>query len=152
MSDNGAELKSKLRDAENRVRVVEASLRDVKSRRIKIAVWSAIGGFLLFAVGGHWFPGYQLDSSAEVTANKMAASAVSDVMAELCAERFMRTLGLESRLAAFNDASGEWNKARYIRDGTWAARPDGERADQATAEKCRNVIAERVSEESRKAS
>ena len=148
MNDNSTELKSKLRDAENKVRVADATVRDVKGRRVKLCVWSAIGGFLLFAVGGHWYPGYQLDSSATVTANKMAASAVSEVMAELCAERFMRTSGLESRLAGLNEASGNWNKANYIRDGAWAATPGGERADHATAEKCRSLIAEGVSSES----
>ena len=42
------------------------------------------------------------------------------------AERCMRKLGLESRLAAFHEANVDWSKARYIRDGTWVARPDGE--------------------------
>jgi hypothetical protein len=156
MSDNSAEFRSRMREAENKARTAEAELKDVKGRRLKLAVWSAIGGFLLFAVGGQWFPGYQLDSTARATANKTAVSAVSEVMAQLCAERFMSSLGLEARLAALDGATGDWSKATYIRDGTWAATPDGtpdgERADHATAEKCRSLIAERVTGESGKTS
>ena len=102
---------------------------------------------MLFALGGHWFPGYQLDSTADAGAGKVAASAVGDVMAEICAERFMDTTGLESRLAALNGAGSDWSKASYIRDGTWANAPDGEQADYSTAEKCRGLIAEEVSKQ-----
>lgn len=137
---------------QSKVTAVEGALKDAKGSRVKLAVYSAIGGFLLFAVGGQWFPGYQLDSTAEATSNEIAASAVSDVMAQLCAERFMRKSGLETRLSALNAATGDWSKATYIRDGQWAATPGGERADHATADKCRGLIAERVSEESGKTS
>ncbi len=147
-----AELKSQMREAENKLRGAEAAVKDEKDRRLKFSVGSAIGGFLLFAVGAQWFPGYQLDSTAAANSNKIAASAVSEVMAQVCAERFMQTSGLESRLAAFNRANGSWGKASYIREGTWAATPDGERADYATAEKCRDLIAERIPGQPEKAS
>ena len=55
MSDNIAELKSELRGMESKVRAVEGALKDEKGRRVKLMVYSAIGGFLLFAVGGQWF-------------------------------------------------------------------------------------------------
>ena len=153
MNDSTVELQTKLRDAENKVRKTESELKDAKSRRLKWSAWSAVAGFLLFAVGGQWFPGYQLDSTAAVTSNKMATSAVSEVMAQLCAERFtMRTSGFESRLAAFKDVSGDWNKAKYIREGAWADTPDGKKSDHATAEKCIGLIAERLSKEPEKAS
>jgi hypothetical protein len=152
MSDNIAEIRLELREMKSKVRAVEGALKDVKGRRVKLVVYSAIGGFLLFAVGGQWFPGYQLDSTAEATAYKEAAGAVSDVMAQLCVERFMKTSGLESRLTALNGETGDWSKANYIQKGTWAASPDGEKADHATADKCRVLIAERVAGESEKTS
>lgn len=151
-TDNTAELQSKLREAEMKLREQKGELRDAKSRSIRLAVGSAIAGFLLFAIGGQWFPGYQLDSTAEVAANEKATGAVSEVMAQLCAERFMKTSGLDSRLAALDATSGDWNKSNYIRDGAWAAAPDGEKADYATAEKCRDLIGKRVLEQSAKAS
>jgi hypothetical protein len=152
MSENTSELNSQLRDAESKVRAAEAALKDVKGRRLQLSIWSAIGGFLLFAVGGHWFPGYQLDSTAEATSHNIAASSVSEVMVELCAERFMKTSGFESRLEALKDTSGEWAKASYIQDGTWADAPGGAKSDHSTAEKCMSLIAERVSGASGKTS
>jgi hypothetical protein len=107
---------------------------------------------MLFAVGGHWFPGYQLDSTAMSTSNKHAAKAVMQVMSELCAERFMRASGLESRLEGLKDATGDWNKANYIREGAWAETPDGARSDHATAQECVVLIAERMSGEPEKTS
>ncbi|MDH3315846.1 MAG: hypothetical protein OER43_08795 [Gammaproteobacteria bacterium] len=151
-TDKTAEIQSKLREAEMKLREQKGELRDAKSRGVRLAVGSAIGGFLLFAIGGQWFPGYQLDSTAEATSNQMATSAVSELMSQLCAERFMTTSGLDARLAALDEASGDWNKSNYIRDGAWANAPDGEKADYATAERCRNLIGKRVSEQSAKAS
>lgn len=152
MSDNLAELRSELRAMENKVRTAEGALKDAKGRRVKLMVYSAIGGFLLFAVGGQWFPGYQLDSTAESSAYEKAAGAVSDVMAQLCVERFMKASGLEARLAALNAETGDWSKANYIQNGTWATSPDGGKADHVTSDKCRALIAERVANGSEKTS
>lgn len=153
MNDSTVELQKELRDVKNKVRTAESALKDAKKNRMQWSIWSAVAGFLLFAIGGQWFPGYQLDSTAVVTSNRIAASAVREVMAQLCAERFtMRTAGFESRLAAFNDAADDWKKTEYIREGIWADTPDGEKSDRATAEKCINLIAERLSKEPAKTS
>lgn len=145
-TNENADLKSELRQAEMKSREQKGDLRDAKGRSIRLAIGSAIAGFLIFAVGGQYFPGYQLDSTARANSEKMVASAVSDLTAQLCAERFMRTSGLESRLTALNEEGSDWNKTNYIRNGTWAASADGEKADFAIVEKCRDLITQRISE------
>ena len=152
MSDSTNELKTQLRDAERKASAAERALGEMKKRRIPLMVWSAVAGFLLFAIGGQWFPGYQLDSTAEAAAAERADGAVSDVMAELCAERFLNTADLESRLTELNQASSAWSKAKFIREGAWAAAPDGSQSDHATAEKCRTRITDRVTDGSEKSS
>lgn len=152
MSDDTTELKNQLRDANNKINATEGALKDVKRHRVQTAAWSAVAGFMLFAVGGHWLPGYQLDSTAMEASSDSAANAVRKVMSELCAERFMRVSGLEDRLTVFTDASGDWAKATYIRQGTWAETPDGAKSDHATAEECTALIAKHVSAESEKTS
>ena len=152
MTDSTKDLQTQLREAERRGSAAERALKDMKSRRVTLMGWSAVAGFMLFAVGGQWFPGYQLDSTAEAAAAERANGAVSNVMAELCAERFMRTAGFESRLSGLDAASGDWSKAKYIREGAWAATPDGERSDHSTAEKCRVLITNRVADQSEKSS
>ena len=152
MSDDTRELETKLRDAQSTIRVAEAALGDVKRQRIKVSVWSAVGGFLLFAIGGHWFPGYQLDSTAIETSNDRAANAVGAVMAEVCAQRFMKDPAFDAKLAGLKEATGDWSKANYIREGAWAQAPGGEKSTHATAEKCVDLIAERLSGEPEKTS
>ena len=152
MNDDVAELKSKLRDVESTVRAMERKLQEVKGARVKLIAFSAIGGFLLFAVGGQWFPGYQLDSTAEATAYEKVADAVRDVTAQLCVERFMDTAGLKSRLSELNGESGDWRKSNYIQNGTWATLPDGAKPDHATADKCRALIADRIASDAEKTS
>ena len=152
MSDDTRELETQLRDAQSTIRVAEAALGDVKRQRIKVSVWSAVGGFLLFAIGGHWFPGYQLDSTAIETSNDRAANAVGAVMAEVCAQRFMRDPAFDAKLAGLKEATGDWSKANYIREGAWAQAPGGEKSTHATAEKCVDLIAERLSGEPEKTS
>ena len=150
MSENISELKTELRDAQNTIRTTTAALAQAKRHRLRLSIWSAAGGFLLFAIGGHWFPGYQLDSTAIRTSNDGAANAVSKVMAGLCAERFMMTPGFEPRLAGLKNANGDWSKAKYIREGGWSQTPDGETSDYATAERCVALIDERLSGTSEK--
>ena len=152
MTDEMVELKHQLRDANSQVDATKGALEEVKKRRVQTSVWSAVAGFALFAVGGHWFPGYQLDSTAMEASSKSAASAVRGVMSELCAERFLRTPGLEGRMTGFTDAKGDWAKAIYIREGSWAEKPDGEKSGHSTAEECAALIAKRVSGEPEKAS
>lgn len=143
MADDTRDLEKKVRDAESKLKVTEAALKDVKSRRIGLAFWSAAGGIVLFGVVGHWFPGYQLDSTARATSKSDVAEALSDVVAELCVERFMKGPGLATRLEGLKDANGDWSKASYIRQGTWAETSDGQKSDQTTAGKCVTLITER---------
>lgn len=145
MSDNTRDFERQLRDAQSKTTAAEAALADVKRQRIKVSVWSAAGGFLLFAVGGHWFPGYQLDSTAIAASNDRAANVVGEVMAEVCAHRFMKDPAFDAKLAGLKDATGDWSKANYIREGAWAQAPDGAKSTHATAEKCVDLIAERLS-------
>ena len=117
MSDNTNELKTRLRAAENDAKVASRALKEMKGKRISLAIWALVAGFMLFAVGGQWFPGYQLDSTAEAAAQERADGAISEIMAELCAERFMRASGLETRLTDLNNAPSDclacWN-ARVV--------------------------------------
>ena len=152
MSESIEEITQKLRDAESAVRVAEARAQDATAGRTKLAVWSAIGGLMLVVVGGQWFPGYQLDSTAKANEMRVANSATMDVIAQLCMARFMTEPGVDDRLAALEKENGDWSKAAYIRKGDWAQAPDGESPDHTTADKCRALIAENVKAEPRQSS
>lgn len=152
MSESTTELKTLLRTAENNTRTAQSALKDMKAKRLGLTFWAAAAGFMLFAVGGQWFPGYQLDSTAEAAAQDRADAAVGEVMAQLCVERFMNATGLETRLADMDRAPSDWGKSKFVREGAWAVLPDGEQPDHATADKCRGLIVDRVSETTAQAS
>lgn len=144
MSEHTTDLKAALRDAESKVRSAEARMIELNKSLVKTAVWSGVGGFLLFAVGAHWFPGYQLDSTAARTAKQEAGQAVNELMAQLCAERFLSSSEVLPNLKALDEESGRWEKATFIRDGSWAVNPNGDRPDMDTAERCSELIAAHV--------
>ena len=148
MSEDVTELKALLRAAESSSKTAERALLQMKRKRLPLVAWSAIAGFLLFAIGGQWFPGYQLDSTAMAAAEERANAAIGDVMAQLCAERFMRTSGLEGRLADLDSKPSDWGKSQFIREGKWAAMPQGGQPNQSTARRCQELIVERVAESS----
>jgi hypothetical protein len=152
MSEEIDECRTLLRAAERRAKEAESAAQQVKRSRTKIAIWSALGGFFLFALGGHWIPGYQLDSTAQATASETAQDSVSDVVAQFCAQRFMRAPDLDTQLKALDNEFGEWSKANFIQKGPWADTPHGERPDHDTAEKCHRLIAEKVLEAAPKSS
>ena len=89
MNESNMDIKSQLREAQRETVAAQATIKQTQARTRKIAVWSAIGGFMLFAIGGQWFPGYQLDSTAKEASQEAAVGAVRNIMSQLCAERFM---------------------------------------------------------------
>ena len=145
MTDRAIAADAALRDANSQLVAVRAELKDVKRSRVRYSAWSAVAAIVLVATGAQWVPGYQLDSTAAAGAGSRATDAVSEVMAQICAERFLRAPDVESRIAGLNSVSGSWEKAGYIRDGSWAMKPDGLRPDFATAERCSELIVTRLS-------
>ena len=151
MSNENADMQEKLRVAEAKVETAEGATELANAALTRNRTWSALLGAGIVVVLGHWFPGYQLDSTAESTSASAAEMAVGDVMAQLCVERFMTGEGLDSRLEALNAEVGDWSQAKHIRNGSWAVKPDGEQSDHDTAKKCRSLIAERVTASKEKA-
>lgn len=144
MSNDTADMQEQLRLAEAKAGVAENARKLAQSAIPRNRIWSALIAVGVVIVVGHWFPGYQLDSTAESSSTSAAEMAVGDVMAQLCVERFMTGDGLDARLEALNSAVGDWSQAKHIRDGNWATRPNGEQSTHDTAKKCRSLIAERV--------
>ena len=144
MSNDTADMQEKLRVAEAKAGVAENSMKLAQTGLTRNRMWSALIGAGVVIVAGPWFPGYQLDSTAQNTSASAAEAAVNDVMAQLCVERFMTADGLDARLEALNSEVGDWSQAKHIRNGSWAVKPDGEQSDHDTAKKCRGLIAERV--------
>lgn len=141
MADELTECRASLRDAERRASDLESALKKSKKGQLKIAIWSAVGGFLLFALGGHWVPGYQLDSTAEETISETSRTEVGNVVAQYCARNFMQEEGLAERMTALDGENGDWSKATFIRNGSWGNTPEGESPTHDTAEKCNQLIA-----------
>ena len=75
-----------------------------------------------------------------------AGRAVNDLMAQICAERFVGSSEYATNQKVLDEMSGKWEKATYIRNGTWGVSPNGDKPDIDTAERCNDLIAKHAPE------
>ena len=77
---------------------------------------AAIAAALL--IGGSWWPGWQLDSTANESIGNAQKSALVRVLAPVCAERFRRQPDLAVQAAALKDVKS-WQRDQYLVDNKW---------------------------------
>ena len=89
-------------------------MRSMKfSPSLKPGIWGAVIGAAVISVLGFSLFGWTLDSTAEKMAKERALTAVVEVLAPICAERFQQQADAPAKLKEFGKASA-WER-RSIR-------------------------------------
>ena len=108
-------------------------------KTVKTVVWSAVGGALVWwivlsAVFG-WLPA----GSAEKQAVKRANTAVLDVLAPICVERFQQDGNKAQKLEALKKENS-WQREDFVIKQGWATMPGAEKPEHSVAIACANQI------------
>jgi hypothetical protein len=102
---------------------------------LKPGIWGAvIGAAAISAVGFSAF-GWTLGSTAERMATERAQTAVVDVLAPICVEKFQHQAHAQAKLIEFNKVSS-WNRRSVIEKGGWATMPGTDTPNSAVATAC----------------
>src|ERR1700758_4379176 len=102
---------------------------------VKPAVWGAVVGAVALTVVGFSSLGWTLGSTAEKTATQRAETAVVDVLAPICVERFQQQTDAPAKLKEFGKASA-WDRRSIIEKGGWATVPGTDTPNPAVATAC----------------
>jgi hypothetical protein len=102
---------------------------------LKPGIWGAVIGAAVISVLGFSLFGWTLDSTAEKMAKERALTAVVEVLAPICAERFQQQADAPAKLKEFGKAS-TWDRRSIIEKGGWATVPGTDTSNSAVVTAC----------------
>src|SRR5204863_7549230 len=90
---------------------------------LKAGIWGAVIGSIGISVIGFSSFGWVLGSTSERMAKERAQTAVVDVLAPICVEKFQHQADAAAQLAEFTKVSSSWGPRAIIEKGGCATRP-----------------------------
>jgi hypothetical protein len=108
-------------------------------KKIKLGLWSAIGGAILAAIVGFGWGGWVTGGTAQTMAAEMTSAAMVDRLAPLCLLRFNQDPEKDQKLEALRNTSS-WQRRGYVEEQGWATMLGATEPDSPVATECANRI------------
>jgi len=103
--------------------------------KIKLGLWSAVGGAIALALIGFNWGGWVTGGAAEAMAKEIAANAVAERLGSICVAQSNQDSEKGRKLKEMKDKD-VWDKGRYIEKQSWAIMPGEDKADSKVADAC----------------
>ena len=114
----------------------------MNSEKIKIGLWSGIGGAVIATFVGFNFGGWVTNGTAEARAKESAAIAVAERLGTICLAQMNRDAAKTQKLAQMKDKDS-WEMSRFIETQSWAIMPGDEKPDSGVADACAKQLAKK---------
>ena len=105
------------------------------SEKIKLGLWSGIGGALVTMYVGFNFGGWVTNGGAVAMAKETAATAVAERLGSICVAQFNRDKAKSEKLVEMKGKDA-WEIGRFIDAQSWAIMPGDEKSDSGVADAC----------------
>jgi len=102
---------------------------------LKPGIWGAVIGAAAISVVGFSSFGWTLGSTADRMAKERAQTAVVDVLAPICVERFQHQTDAATKLIQFKKVSS-WDQRSFIEKGGWATMAGTDAPNSAVVTAC----------------
>jgi len=102
---------------------------------LKPGIWGAVIGAAAISVVGFSSLGWTLGSTAERMAKERAQTAVVDVLAPICVEKFQHQTDAATKLIEFKKVSS-WDRRSFIEKGGWAKMAGTDAPNSAVVSAC----------------
>jgi hypothetical protein len=103
---------------------------------LKPGIWGAVIGAVTISVVGFSSLGWTLGSTADRMAKERAQTAVVDVLAPICVEKFQHQTDAATKLIEFKKVSSSWDRRSFIEKGGWATMAGADAANLAVVTAC----------------
>ena len=103
---------------------------------LKPGIWGAVIGAVAISVVGFSSLGWTLGSTADRMAKERAQTAVVDVLAPICVEKFQYQTDAATRLIEFKKVSSSWDRRSFIEKGGWATTAGTDAPNTAVVTAC----------------
>jgi len=107
--------------------------------KIKLGLWSAIGGAIVLAIIGFMWGGWVTAGTAQAMAEEMAANAVADRLGRICVAQFNEDSEKDQKLKELKKIDS-WERGRYVEKQGWGTMPDEKKPDSKIADACANQL------------
>ena len=114
----------------------------MNSEKIKVGLWSGVGGALVAVYIGFNFGGWMTTSAAEAMAKESAATAVAERLGTICLAQLNRDTAKSQKLTTMKDKDS-WEMGRFIETQNWAIMPGDDKPDSGVAEACAKQLAKK---------
>src|SRR5438105_5156043 len=111
---------------------------------LKPAIWGAVIGAIAISVIGFSSFGWVLGSTADRMARERAQTAVVDVLAPICVEKFQHQADAAAQLVEFTKVSSSWGRRAIIEKGGWATMPGSDAPNSAVVSACAEQLGGRL--------
>jgi hypothetical protein len=108
-------------------------------KTVKTVLWSAVGGALVWWIVLSAVLGWMSAGSAERQAEERANTAVLDVLAPICVERFNQDTDREQKLAALRKENS-WQRDAFVTKQGWATMLGDGKSSSRVAQECASRI------------
>ena len=105
------------------------------SEKIKLGLWSGVGGALVTMYVGFNFGGWVTNGGAVAMAKETAATAVAERLGSICVAQFNRDKAKSEKLVEMKGKDA-WKIGRFIDAQSWAIMPGDEKSDSGVADAC----------------
>ena len=112
-----------------------------KHPAVKPAIWGGVAGAVAISVIGFLQLGWTLGSTAERMANERAQSAIVEVLAPICVDKFQQQADAPGKLAEFRKVSSSWDRRSIIEKSGWATIAGSNTPNSALAPACADQLA-----------
>ena len=103
---------------------------------LKPGIWGAVIGAVTISVVGFSSLGWTLGSTADRMAKERAQTAVVDVLAPTCVEKFQHQTDAATKLIEFKKVSSSWDRRSFIEKGGWATMAGADAPNLAVVTAC----------------
>jgi len=103
---------------------------------LKPGIWGVVIGAAAISVVGFSSLGWTLGSTAERMAKERAQTAVVDVLAPICVEKFKHQTDAATKLIEFKKVSSSWDRRSVIEKGGWATMAGTDAPNTAVVTAC----------------
>ena len=111
--------------------------------KIKLGLWSALGGAIVLAIIGFNWGGWVTGGTAEAMAKEVAANAVAERLGSICVAQINRDLVKRQKLDQIKQKDS-WDKGRFIEQEGWATMPGDEKPDSGVAQACAKHFTDKI--------
>ena len=105
------------------------------SEKIKLGLWSGVGGALVTMYVGFNFGGWVTNGGAVAMAKETAATAVAERLGSICVAQCNRDKAKSEKLVEMKGKDA-WEIGRFIDAQSWAIMPGDEKSDSGVADAC----------------